>query len=109
MDLERLYGGKANDIIEKVRELADDIDSAVLPASRSMVLVDTRTGDPTGTATDIGIVLRFCDGKMLGIRTREAEMILNDGILNRVGITIKFADGAITNKTDGPDAAPASP
>ncbi len=74
----------SEELLRFLRERCDDIDSVVIPVQEGV----TQLG-PEGqrnTITGVGAIIRLCDGSLNTIHRHDAEMLINDGVLQRLRI-----------------------
>jgi hypothetical protein len=81
--------GDSQGVLRYIQEKSDDIEKVVIPLYPFGQLFDN--GVPTGEfLRDIGLVVHCVQGNQILIDRADAEVILNDGILNRMKIKIEF-------------------
>lgn len=76
--------------MEFIRDRADDIQAAIIPQSPAITL--TRQGQPYAQLS-AGMVLHLLDGNFRLLSPEAAEVVLNDGILNRMRVKITIFRG----------------
>ena len=87
----RLYDfGDSDGVLAYIKERSDDIEKAVIPQMRSIDLVGK---DGVVANIEAGLILHLCDGHKQFVTPVDAEIVLNDGILNRMRIRIELFRG----------------
>ena len=77
-------GGTAG-LLQYIRERSDDIEKAVIPQHLSIVF------HPSEERVEAGLVLHLVSGEVLIVNDKkDAEAVLNDGILHRMKIRIEL-------------------
>ena len=75
---------RLEDAIEAVKATIDDVDAAT-------VLVTTTLADDEGEPLpEVGLILTYCTGRYGFISRLVAAHLLNDGILNRLRVPLRF-------------------
>lgn len=82
--------GSNEELVKYLKARCDDIEKAVIIAP-GLVQADGRVGH----LDDFQMVLHMVNGGGLRIGRNAAEMLLNDGLLNRLNIRIEF--GKVVN------------
>lgn len=75
-------------LLRYIEERQDDIEKAVIPQTPNVTVVT-----PHGKRLelpDVGLVLQLTGQALRAIHYVDAEILLNDGILNRMNIPIEF-------------------
>jgi hypothetical protein len=86
MNFEAENFGSSEEALRYIKEKSDDIVEAVIPQSPTIVV---REGNAR-TEIVIGMVLYMVNGHKKIVHPVDAELVLNDGILNRMHIPIKL-------------------
>lgn len=71
-------------LLEYLRERSDDIETVNIPVQPHIALVA-----PDGRSqkkSNVGAMLKLCSGRSLMIHREDAEMLINDGVLQRLKI-----------------------
>jgi hypothetical protein len=79
--------GTSEKLLQYLREHSDDIEKAVIPQMESLTLMNA--GQSEG-AVEVGMVLHMVEDRMIFLTPTDAEILLNDGILNRMEIKIEL-------------------
>jgi hypothetical protein len=82
--------GSSAALLEFLKEKSDDIERALIPQFPTLAV--TKHGQPI-MELPVGMVLHMFDGHRKFITPVDAEMLLNDGILNRMRIKIELYRG----------------
>jgi hypothetical protein len=81
--------GDSQNVLRYIQEKSDDIQEVEIPLYPFGHL--TQDGVPTGEVLhDVGLIVHCVKGNKLFIHKNDAELVLNDGILNRMKIPIKL-------------------
>ena len=77
-----------DELLKYLKEKSDDIDRLTVPVKADILF----TGPEGQQIVDrnVGAILNLCDGRSIVIAPETANALLNDGILNRLGIEIKL-------------------
>ena len=78
-------------LLRYIQEKADDIEKVVIP--QVPVLTVTTPHGKVLDLPEVGMVLHLVDNAIRVIHYADAEILLNDGILNRMRIPIEFYRG----------------
>ena len=81
--------GSSEAVLRFIQERSEDIEKAVIPQFPTIVLSDG--GEPE--EREAGLVLHMLDGYMTILHPKDAELVLNDGILTRMRIKIELYRG----------------
>jgi len=85
--------GNSEAVLRFVQERSDDIVRAVIPMSS--YVIEMENGIPTGQQiADVGMILVMIGGDKSLLMRQDAEIVLNDGILNRMKIVIELCPPA---------------
>lgn len=85
--------GSSSALLKEIQERSDDIEKAViLPPGYSLSRDGKQTSKPFPTFL---LMLFFVNGDRKIMHGDDGEMVLNDGILNRMRIRIEFAKGEV--------------
>jgi hypothetical protein len=79
--------GSSEALLASIKDQADDIERAVIPRTEK---VSIQGNDGKVIVTEAGIVLHLVGGGFRVLHPKDAELILNDGLLNRLRIPIEF-------------------
>ncbi len=79
--------GSSEALFASIKEQADDIERAQIPRTE---LVQIHGNDGKVKLVAVGLVLRLVGGGFRALHPRDAELVLNDGLLNRLRIPIEF-------------------
>jgi hypothetical protein len=83
--IERTDFGSVENVLRFIQERSDDIERVVIPQAAS--LQDSQTGK---VIPNVGLIIWWVDRKKSFIFHEAAELVLNDGILNRMQIRIEL-------------------
>ena len=72
-------------LLQYMREHTDDIEAVVVPIQPKVYLVDT-SGNQYGITKKPAVLIRMCSGVSHVINHKEAEKLINDGVLQRLKI-----------------------
>ena len=78
------------DLLQYLREKADDIDCVQIPVDVNPVRFSSADGAQVGAMANVGALLTLCSGESLVVGREDAEMLINDGILQRLNIVVKI-------------------
>jgi hypothetical protein len=84
--------GDSEELLAFLKEKSDDIEKAVIPQNPTLVIVDKQTRTAL-MEIEVGMVLHMSNGHCKYIGPHDAEILLNDGILNRMRIRIELYRG----------------
>jgi len=87
MNIEVEDFGSSEDALRYIQEKSEDIEKAVIPQTPTLVF--SEPGKP-GREFEVGMVLHMINGHKKIVHPVDAELVLNDGILNRMCIPIKL-------------------
>lgn len=76
------------DLINWIREKTDDLQEVQIPLATNVGVVSSN-GEQVLTK-GAGAILLFINGRQSIIRIEDAEALINDGVLHRMGIKIKL-------------------
>jgi hypothetical protein len=82
----------SKELLAFLKEKSDDIEKAVIPQNPTLVIVDKEQRTPIMEIA-VGMVLHMANGHCKYIGPHDAEILLNDGILNRMRIRIELYRG----------------
>lgn len=91
MDLEQQDFGRSEDVLRYIQEKSEDIEKAVIPQTLSVVLTEPNM---QSTEVEAGMILHMLNGHKKIIHPVDAQLILNNGILNRMRIRIELFRGS---------------
>ena len=75
------------EVIRVLQELSDDFESVEIPVP---VSVQMQIASCDVTAKSVGALIRRVGGGQMVLNVETTERLLNDGILNRMGIPVKL-------------------
>jgi hypothetical protein len=81
--------GAIENVLRFIQERSDDIERVVIPQTAS--IRDKKTGE---VIPDVGLIVWWTDGTKSLVFREAAELVLNDGILNRMKIRIELRSGS---------------
>lgn len=76
--------GSVEGAMAAIKSQADDIDRFAIPGWHEIQVSGKKLAD-------VGAIIYFCSGDKIAIHRETAELILNDGILNRLNVKIELA------------------
>lgn len=76
------------ELMRFIQEKSDDIEKAVIPQMHEVAF--THPDRPGGVLIKAGMILHMISGTTQIVHPEDAEMVLNDGILNRMKIRIEL-------------------
>jgi hypothetical protein len=81
--------GNSEELLKHLKEKSDDITKVIIHVPD---LVEFREPGrpPSNPIRGVGMAIEYMDGRQGVIAIRDAENLLNDGILNRVGIKFEI-------------------
>lgn len=79
--------GSSEELLRYIQEKSDDIERVVIIPPGAVV---TYMGVPQAPIEEFKAMLYLCNGERKVIGTTDAEILLNDGILNRMKLKIEF-------------------
>ena len=86
-DVTDLEFGGSEGVLRYIQEKSDDIEAVVIPQFHVGHI--PATGNSPGVdIEDVGLVLHMVNGNQQLVQKQDAEVVLNDGILNRMRIKI---------------------
>ncbi|MDB5344243.1 MAG: hypothetical protein JWP89_2620 [Schlesneria sp.] len=80
------FGG-SEQLLAFIKERSDDIEKVVIPQMANLAI--TRSGIPVAETDKVGMIIHMISHRFL-IVPSDAELLLNDGILNRMNIKIEL-------------------
>lgn len=80
--------GSYEDLLQYLTEHVDDIESVRLSIRDTARI--TRRGKPAKTYTGIGAIVELCSGHKQVINIKSAEMLINQGVLQRMKIPCRL-------------------
>jgi len=80
------FFNSSDELLKYLRDKVDDIDSVVIPINPAPMQITDAQGRPRRTMRGVGAQIRLCDGRFLLVHPQDAEMLINDGILQRLKI-----------------------
>ena len=90
MNLEQQDFGSSEEALRYIQEKSEDIEKAVIPQMPSVVLSGP---DARSTEVEAGLILHMINGHKKIVHPFDAELVLNDDILNRMRIKIELFRG----------------
>lgn len=81
--------GSTENVLRHIKERADDLLEAVIPLTPA-VRIEPEETYPGLAMRNVGLILRYLDGSQSLIHKDAAELVLNDGILNRMKVKIRL-------------------
>ena len=87
MKFEEQNFGSSEAVLQFIREKSEDIEKAVIPVG-ARVFIRGRGVEPTMMVT--GMILYMLNGHLKVLNPADAELVLNDGILNRMHVRIEL-------------------
>ena len=79
----------SDELLRFIQEKTDDIEKAVIPQHPIISIFDPKN-PAEFTEVPAGMVLHLIGGRLKIIHPADAQLILNDGILNRMRIKIEL-------------------
>ena len=83
--------GSSDALLAYIKSISDDIEKAVIPQTPEIFLTD---GQQTIGHYPVGMVLYMVNSHMKFLHHKDAEILLNDGLLNRLRIKIELFHGS---------------
>ena len=83
--------GSSDALLAYIKNISDDIEKAVIPQTPEIFLTD---GQRTIGHYPVGMVLYMVNTHMKFLHYKDAEILLNDGLLNRLRIRIELFHGS---------------
>jgi len=80
--------GSSEKLLTYVKERSDDIERVVIPLSPKWL--GDKLGNPIAPLPSFGMALHMIDGSKKVLTREDAEILLNDGLLNRLRIRIEL-------------------
>jgi hypothetical protein len=77
--------GGSDKLLRHIQERSDDIEKVIIPQTEHVSI-----GGTIPAPFPPGIIICLINGEQWGISKEDAEIILNDGILNRMKIKIQI-------------------
>jgi hypothetical protein len=81
--------GSSESVLRDIQERSDDIEKAVIPQS-SVITVYDPNNHLDAEEVEAGMFRHMVEGNLKIVHPKDAELILNDGILNRMKIKIEL-------------------
>lgn len=79
--------GNSENLLKFFKDRADDIESVSITPGPTVTI--THMGQPYGNISGVGMIVNMTDKRRL-IKREDAELLLNDGLLNRLRIRIEL-------------------
>jgi len=82
--------GSSQAVLREIQERSEDLIEVVIPLCEA-IHIHGRGDFPGQDVFDIGMVLKYSNGTTTMIHRADAQLVLNDGILNRMKIPIRLS------------------